>query len=52
MNYLKANTSRSLLLKVEPFTGDDILTSFLHGVADEWQTTFYVTQNTAGTSNW
>ncbi|CAG8523612.1 4059_t:CDS:2, partial [Scutellospora calospora] len=25
MNYLKANTSESLLLKVEPFTGDDEL---------------------------
>ncbi|CAG8674787.1 1246_t:CDS:1, partial [Scutellospora calospora] len=79
MNYLKANTSKSFLLKVEPFTGDgtqdlytwmecfekaaaanrwdskrkrDILPSFLYGVADEWQTTFYATQNTAGTPNW
>ena len=79
LNYLKANTSGSFLLKIELFTGDstqdpytwmecfekaaaanrwdnkrkrDILPGFLHGIADEWQTTFYAGQAIGHNSNW
>ncbi|CAG8496828.1 3094_t:CDS:2 [Scutellospora calospora] len=55
MNYLKANTKyfekATTANRWDSKRKRDILPGFLHGVADEWQTTFYVTQNTAGTPN-
>ena len=78
LNYLKANTTGSVLLRVDPFLEDgtqdpytwlesfekatsankwnatrkrEVLSAFLHGMADEWQSTFYATQNTASNPN-